>query len=124
MLMTIFGVLKEQVVRKFQVGMPLVDVVQSKDVSFDLELRNMRLVCEDQMVSMRSVGLSYKAINLAWTDVPIIEPAHLDFILEVVAATLDIESQAASGPFEERLKQQLLESDVFQRSRSLLLAIS
>jgi hypothetical protein len=85
--------LNEQVAKKFSRGIDEVAFVNSKDIKSDLEYRGMRLVCEDERLSMKSHGHAYKVIDLCDMEIPVIDQAEFDFILDTLAASLNIEGK-------------------------------
>ena len=85
--------LNEQVAKKFSRGIDEVAVVASKDIKDDLHSRSMRLVCEDERLSMKSHGHAYKVIDLCDMEIPVIDQAEFDFILDALAASLNIEGK-------------------------------
>ena len=118
-LMEMVSRMNKKVSHKFSRVIPEVEVVKCKDISSDIESRNMRLVCEDSRLSLRCVGGVFKGINLSGKNVPEVDSKHLDFVLDVLASSLDVENKQLTGPAERKVKARLLESAVFKLGRDL-----
>ena len=118
-LMEMVSRMNKKVSHKFSRVIPEVEVVKCKDISSDIESRNMCLVCEDSRLSLRCVGGVFKGINLSGKNVPEVDAKHLDFVLDVLASSLDVENKQLTGPAEKKVKARLLESAVFKLGRDL-----
>ena len=116
-LMEMVSRMNKKVSHKFSRGIPEVEVVKCKDISSDIESRNMRVVSEDSRLSHRCVGGVFKGINLSGKNVPEVDAKHLDFVLDVLASSLDVENKQLTGPAEKKVKDRLLESAVFKLGR-------
>jgi hypothetical protein len=112
--------LNEKVAKKFSRGIDEIAIVNSKDIKSDLEYRGMRLVCEDERLSMKSHGHAYKVIDLHDMEIPVIDQAEFDFILDVLAASLDVERRTDLKPAEKRIREGFVTSSVFKESRKML----
>jgi hypothetical protein len=112
--------LNEQLAKKMSRGIDEVAVVTGKDIKDDLHSRSMKLVCEDERLSMKSNGHAYKVIDLCDMEIPVIDQAEFDFILDKLAASFNVQGKITHGKSEKRNKDCFLESTVFKLSRELL----
>lgn len=111
--------MNEKVSQKISRGISEVEVFKCKDISADIEFRNMRLACENMRHSFRCVGGVFKAINVSGKDVPEVDAENLDFLLDAIASTLDMENKQPTRRAEKKVKGGLLESDVVKLCRDL-----
>ena len=75
------------------------------------------IVCEDPRLSMPCMGKEFQAIDLKRCnrDVPKIDTDELNFVLDLAAAALDVETSEAKTPSERKIKRAFLESEGFKR---------
>jgi hypothetical protein len=53
-------------------------------------------------------------------EIPVIDQAEFDFILDVLAASLDVERRTDLKPAEKRIREGFVTSSVFKESRKML----
>ena len=81
------------------------------------------IYCEDERLSMKRPGTTYKALDLDGRNEPLrmLEPDEQEFIIDVAAAFMNIEGAVPQGPAMKKTQQALMSSANVRNTRNALM---
>ena len=120
-LLEVIAACNESVFKKFSKGMKEVHEIKSKIVHpMELQERAVHLTCESRHLSMRRMGDPFLAVDVSKTQVHDIDMAMFDFLIDVSAAMLDVETTQPTGKATKALKHKVMSSAGFSMGRRAL----
>ena len=85
-----------------------------------------KIVCEDLRLSLPFAGKQVHVVDLAKCDTPVetLNFVELEVLLDVCAATLDIEGKVPNGPAEENMRSDFIDyNQTFKKARDTMKAL-